>query len=268
MSLTVSNSTVCPNRLLLLKGTLDGEGFLVNCKRWTCEVCGQARARQFVARARRAKYDWMFTLTTGEQWTRESSKRFNERVRRLRKLFSKTIAPIEYWTWANEAGPQNEHVLHKHMLIRCGAHFLPFHAIHQLADRVGLAVWRNFKRVSSNGAASYLAKYLSKELRAMPVPRYSRRCATSVPNAPFEPKPRAPDYFFFVDSGAGSTRTPHLHHGSPQLPQSSESPSEPLYVAKPVADAALWTAKPLVTPNCLPILDSERNSGLNQESDR
>jgi hypothetical protein len=154
-------------------------GYLVNraacrfmrltCDKWACDACGRYKARRVAKRFRLLQPNWMITFTlAGDQGepTAENEVRSKLQIRTFVNWMRRQPWGLAIkGGWVRELGEEHGR-LHFHALFRINPRvvMLPFRRMQRIAHRLGLGtldckrVWRE------QGAARYVAKYLTKSL--------------------------------------------------------------------------------------------------------
>lgn len=148
----------------------------LRCKRWGCPICGPKKVRAMIARIRRGMTAGgtvrFFTITSpGTEDGPTSYEHLPHRWKLLRQRIERRFGPIEFLAVVE---PQRRGAAHLHVVYR-GA-YIPQRWLSGAAAASGFGRIADIRRPPRT-IATYLAKYLAKELRdplAKP-PRYFRR---------------------------------------------------------------------------------------------
>ncbi len=155
----------------------------LRCKRWSCSFCGRRKTRATIARVK-AGMDLgpcrFLTITSpGDESAEDSYARFPARWKRFHMRLERRFGRIEYVAVVE---PQpNRGAAHIHVVFR--GPFIPQAWLSRAAEASGFGRIADIRRAHPR-LMSYLAKYLTKDLRAAPggdgssagaIPRYFRR---------------------------------------------------------------------------------------------
>jgi DNA-binding transcriptional LysR family regulator len=147
------------------------------CKRWSCPRCGRQKVRQAIARMHggmRLGTVRFFTITSpGAEIAATTYAEFGRRWKRLHLRIVRRFGPIEY---LGVVEPQpGRGAAHIHVIYR--GPYIPQRWLSNAAREAGFGPIVDIRR-APKGIASYIAKYLTKDLTAADggrAPRYFRR---------------------------------------------------------------------------------------------
>lgn len=158
--------------------------FRPNCKKWSCDFCGQQRAAWFAVLAAHG-YDAL-TLDGTEVmfWTVTSHRNIRSLVKgifvwrqawpKLRKRLQRAAENVAY---ASIPEQHKDGSLHIHLLVAAS---VTERWCKDNAAQVGLGYIGEYEQVRTAGkAAWYVSKYLTKESHKLQWPKYFRRVNTS-----------------------------------------------------------------------------------------
>lgn len=148
----------------------------LRCKRWGCPICGPRKMKATVARVMRGMHApgtyRFFTLTSpGTEGRDLSYAEFSARWKRFHLALVRQWGHIEY---IGVVEPQRRGAAHIHVVYR--GVYIPQAWLSMAAKRARFGPIAHIK-LAPRSIATYLAKYLTKELRDPKVapPRYFRR---------------------------------------------------------------------------------------------
>jgi hypothetical protein len=147
----------------------------LRCKLWRCRGCGQRKVKATIARVHQGMKlgdSRFFTITSpGDEGRDASYKAFPERWKRFHERIRRRFGAIEYIAVVE---PQKRGAAHIHVVYR--GPFIPQRWLSAAAAGSGFGKIADIRRPPRQ-VATYLAKYLTKELRDPFVapPRYFRR---------------------------------------------------------------------------------------------
>ena len=147
-----------------------GEKVKFYCKQWKCPRCGKTKQKKLINDVKQAAQDYKLfrfvTITLPAELRSEDFTTQNKYIKdswsKLRKRLARKYKGFRY-IWILER--HKDGTPHMHILV---SHYIPQRTLSDICAEVGLGKIVDIRRVKDNKIASYIAKYVAKDVSVLP----------------------------------------------------------------------------------------------------